>query len=157
MRRTPLVAGLAGLLLAGSLAGCASPTEKYCSTLKDDKAKLQKLASSSDTPGRQVLHGSLAVFEDLKQAAPQDIAGDWGDFVFAWRSLVDAFDAAGVDPSTFTPDKRPAGVSEAEFEAIKQAAAGLEEEPVRLAARRIEDHAQTICKVDLGGGGLGGL
>ena len=155
--RRPWPAVLAGLLLVSSLAGCASQKETYCSTLKSDNAKLQKLAGSAGKPGAQVLHGSLAVFEDLKQAAPPDIAGDWDDFAFAWKSLVDAFDAAHVDPASFDPEHRPAGVSEAEFAQIKQAAAALQAEPVQLAARRIEDHAQTICKVNLGGGGLGGL
>jgi len=155
--RRPWLVGLAGLLLVSSLAGCASQKESYCSTLRSDNARLQKLASTSGRPGSQVLHGSLTIFEDLHRAAPQDIAGDWDDFSFAWKQLVDAFDAAHVDPATFDPEHRPAGVSEAEFEQIKQAAAALSAEPVRLAARRIEDHAQTVCKVSLGGGGLGGL
>ena len=156
-RRTLGVAVSAGLLLVGSLAGCSSPTESYCSTLKDDKARLEKLSGQSDEPTTAVLEGSLRVFEDLQDAAPQDVAGDWDDFVFAWRSLVDAFAASGVDPSTFMAGKQPEGVSKSELEAIRQAAAELQSEPVTLAARRIEDHARTICKVDLGGSGLGGM
>ena len=148
-------AALAGLLLASSLTGCASPTEKYCSTLKDDKAKLGKLADSSDKPQAQVLHDSLALFEDLHDAAPKDVAGDWGDFVFAWRSVVDALDEAGVDPGSFDPAHPPAGVSTAQVQAIEQAAEELRSDKVTAAATRIEDHAQTICKVDLGGSGLG--
>lgn len=146
----------AGLLVTGSLAGgCASPTEDYCSTLKADKARLEKLAATSDKPGTDVLHGSLTVFQQLEDASPQDIHGDWSDFVFAWKNLVEAFDAAGIKPSQFDPAHQPAGMSDAEFKQITEAAAGLRSEPVRLAARRIEDHAQTICKVDLGAG-LGG-
>ncbi len=146
---------MAGLLLVGSLAGCASDTEKYCSALKDDKAALQKLASSSDKPAGDVLHGSLRIFEDLQGKAPHDIAPDWNDFVYAWRSVVDAFDAAGIAPPDFTPDKKPAGMSTGQFHAIKQAAAELGSQKVQGAAGRIEDHGRTVCKVDLGGSGLG--
>jgi len=151
----PLVGTLVGLLLASSLVGCASHTERYCSTLKDDRAQLQKLASSSDQAQGQVLQGSLAIFEDLQSKAPHDVAPDWDDFVFAWRSVVEAFDAAGTDPSRFTPDKKPAGMSTGQFQAIKQAAAELGSQKVQAAAARIEDHAQTVCKVSLGGPGLG--
>lgn len=151
----PLVGTLAGLLLASSLAGCASQTERYCSTLKDDKAQLQKLASSADQTHGQVLQGSLAIFEDLQNKAPHDVAPDWNDFVFAWRSVVEAFAAAGTDPSRFTPDKKPAGMSTGQFQAIKQAAAELGSQKVQAAAARIEDHAQVVCKVSLGGSGLG--
>lgn len=151
------MAGMAGLLVVSSLAACSSPTESYCSTLKDDKARLEKLAGASGRPTTATLEDSLRVFEDLQHAAPQDISGDWDDFVFAWRSLVQAFAASGANPADFTPGRRPPGVSEAEYKAIQEAAAGLQATPVRMAARRIEDHAQTICKVDLGGGGLTGL
>ncbi len=66
-----------------------------------------------------------------------------------------AFRAAGVDPAHFDPAHRPQGVTTGQFQAIRQAAAKLDSEPVRLAAARIEDHARVVCKVDLGGG-LGG-
>jgi hypothetical protein len=150
-----LVGMLVGLLLASGLTGCASDTEKYCSTLEDDNAQLQKLASSSDKRQGQVLKGSLAVFEELQSKAPHDVAPDWNDFVYAWGSVVDAFDAAGIGPSQFTPDKKPAGLSTGQFQAIKQAAAELGSEKVQAAAARIEDHAQAVCKVSLGGSGLG--
>ena len=153
--RTAGAGALAGLLLVGGLAGCASPTEKYCSTLKDDKAELGRLASSSDKPQGQVLRDSLGVFEDLQDAAPQDIAADWDDFVFAWRSLVDALDEAGVDPGDFDPAHPPAGVSKAQVDQIEQAAEELRSDKVTAAATRIEDHAQSVCKVSLGGAGLG--
>jgi hypothetical protein len=147
-------AAVAALLLATVPAGCASQQEKYCSALKDDNAQLKKLAS--DKPAGEVLHRGLAIFQDLQSKAPQDIAGDWADFTYAWKSLVDAFDAAGVDPAHFDPEHQPAGVSTGQFQAIKQAAAELESQKVQAAASRIEDHAQSVCKVDLGGSGLGG-
>jgi hypothetical protein len=151
-----VLAGVAGgLLLVATLTGCASQTEKYCSTLKDDNAELQKLASGSDQPAGRVLDRSLAIFEELQGKAPHDVAADWNDFVYAWKSVVDAFRAAGVDPARFDPARRPPGVSTGQFQAIKQAAAELDSETVQAAAARIEDHAQTVCKVDLGGSGLG--
>jgi hypothetical protein len=151
----PLVGTLAGLLLASSLAGCASETERYCSTLKDDTARLQELASSSGKAQGRVLNGSLAIFADLQDKAPHDVAPDWNDFVFAWRAVVEAFDAAGTDPSRFDPDQKPAGMTTGQFQAIKEAAAELGSQKVQAAAARIEDHAQTVCKVSLGGSGLG--
>jgi hypothetical protein len=150
-----LAAPLALVLLGGGLAGCGSSTDDYCGALKDDKARLEKISSSSKSPTTADLRASLGIFEDLQGRAPQDVQGDWRDFVTAWRSLVEAFTDSGVDPGVLAAGKTPTGASAAELREIRDAANGLQAEPVRLAAGRIEDHARTICKVDLGGG-LGG-
>ncbi len=144
------------VLVAAGLSGCASHTERYCSTLKDDSAALKKLSAESGKPGGEVLQRSLAIFTELRSAAPPDVAPDWNDFVYAWKTVVDAFAAAGVDPARFDPSRRPPGVSTGQFQAIKQAAAELGSQKVRAAAARIEDHARTVCKVELGRSGLGG-
>ncbi len=145
-----LAGAVAGLLLVTALGGCASQKEKYCSTLREDKAALSKLAGASSKG--DVLGRSLTLFTDLRDQAPPDVKQDWTQFVDAWKAVVDAFHAAGVDPRSFDPAHRPAGVSTGQFQSIKQAAAALESEDVRLAAARIEDHARVVCKVDLGGG-----
>ena len=144
----PVAGALAGLLLVSSLGGCASQKEKYCSTLRDDKAALTKLASAKG----DVLARSLRMFTELRDRAPQDVKADWTQFVGAWQAVADAFHAAGVDPRHFDPAHRPAGVSTGQFQSIKQAASELRSEDVQLAAARIEDHARVVCNVDLGGG-----
>jgi hypothetical protein len=146
---------VAGVLILSSLSGCASQTEKYCSTLKDDNKTLQKLASGSkDQTGDQISQ-SLDVFKDLQGKAPQDVADEWDTFVTAWQDLSDAFDTAGVDPGKFKKGVKPSGVSEGQYDAIKRAAEGLQSQPVLDAAQGIEQHARDVCKVDLGESGSG--
>lgn len=147
-RLRPVAGVVAGLLLVSALGGCASQKEKYCSTLRDDKAQLTNLAAAKG----DVLGRSLSLFTELRDQAPPDVKEDWTQFVGAWQALVDAFHAAGVDPRHFDPAHRPPGVSTGQFQSIKQAAGDLSSEDVRLAAARIEDHARAVCKVDLGGG-----
>ena len=139
-------------LLATTLSGCGNQRDEYCSTLRADTATLARLASASGRAHTDVLARSQAVFTDLRQKAPPDVAGDWADFAGAWQHLVTAFRAAGMEPDEFDPRQRPPGVSTGQFQAIRQAAAKLDSEPVRLAAARIEDHARVVCKVDLAGG-----
>jgi hypothetical protein len=150
----PVALATAMMLLLGGLTGCASRTESYCSAMKHDQAQLQRLASSSDHKGRDVLGQSLVVFKDLQSKSPDDIAPDWDTFVYAWSGLTDALHAAGVDPATFRPGRKPAGVSTGEYRAITQAASELGSAKVLDAAHRIEDHASSVCKVDLAGSAL---
>lgn len=147
MRRALLASGI---LVLASASGCADQTEKYCSTLKDDKQALTDLAKNADKPGSDLFGESLAVFEELRDDAPDDIIDEWDTFVFAWQGLADAFEEAGVDPRDYQPANRPPSVSDAEAKSIEGASLELASPRVVDAGDGIEQHARDVCKVDLG-------
>jgi hypothetical protein len=150
-----VVTVVAGVLFLGGLSGCASQTEKYCSTLKDDNKTLEKLASGSDKQTSDQISQSLDIFKDLQGKAPPDVSGEWDTFANAWQDLSDALDTAGVDPSQFKKRAKPAGVSQGQYDAVKRAAEELQSQPVLDAAQGIEQHSRDVCKVNLGGSGSG--
>lgn len=154
-RASSVRAAVALFLLLGVLTGCASQTEKYCSAVKDDNKTLQKLASTSGKSSGDVVGKSLDIFKDLQDKAPHDVTAEWDTFVSAWQGLSDALHSAGVDPSQLEAGKKPAGVSEAQYQAVTGAAEELRSQRVLDAAQGIERHASDVCKVELGGSGLG--
>ena len=138
------------MLVLASVSGCADQTEKYCNTLEDQQQALTDLAKNADKPGSDLFGESLAVFEELRDEAPDDMVDEWDTFVFAWQGLADAFDEAGVDPGKYQPVNRPPGVSDAEAKAIEGASLELASSRVVDAGDGIEQHARDVCKVDLG-------
>lgn len=143
-------AAVLGIVVAASLAGCATETERYCDAIEDQKQELSDLAARSADPDTDVLAETLAVWQDLHEAAPDDIADEWQTLVFALEGLVDAFDAAGTAPSEYNPEEPPAGVSEEEAQRLEDAAAELASRRVTAAGDGVEQHAKDVCKVDLG-------
>jgi len=138
------------VLLAASLAGCASQTESYCDTLADRREELTDLAVRSDEPGTEVLEQTLDIWRDLEDEAPDDIADEWSTLVFGLEGLIDAFDAAGTNPGEFDPASPPPGVSEEEADQLRDAAAELASKRVAAAGEAVEQHARDVCEVDLG-------
>ena len=157
-RRTALV--VAGLLLTAGLTGCSNGTESYCSTLKDDQKRLDSLATQAAKPGEQgvrALGDTVGVLSDLRDAAPEDISDEWNTLVGALQGLVDAVQATGHPLGDFAGGTRPEGVTTGQYDAVKQAASELQSTRVQQAGKSIEQHAQDVCKVDLGSGLGGGL
>jgi hypothetical protein len=137
------------LLAPAVLTGCADQTETYCDTLRDQRQALTDLAASSREPGSDMFRDGLAVFDQLRDDAPDDIRDEWDTFYFAWEGLADSFDAAGITPQQFQAGDPP-GASGPEVDAIEDAAAELASARVVDAGNGIEQHAQDVCKVDLG-------
>lgn len=147
------------LLLTPGLGACTSSTQSYCSTLKDDQQQLKRLAAQSAQPGprgARALTGTVALLGQLRDKAPSDVAGDWDTLVRALHGLADAIGSTGASPGDFGPGKKPTGVTAGQLQAVHQAAAELQAMPVQQAGASIEQHAQDVCKVDLGSG-LGGV
>lgn len=153
-RRTVVV--LAAVVAAATtLVACSgSDQDDYCAALTDEKATLERLSQRADDPAGGALSESIDVFERLRDASPEDIRDEWTTYVIAWQGLESALERAGVDAGVFTEGERPEGVSEAELDAVRDAADKMRSQPVVDAAGGIEQHATDVCGVDLGGSGL---
>lgn len=142
-----------GALVLTASAGCASAQERYCSTLKDDKPRLESLGKAAATPGSDVLGTTLTLLESLQRKAPPDVRPDYDTVVAAYQALEGALGAAHVDPKRWRPGTRPAGITDGQYRSITQAAHGLVSSDVLAASAHIEDHAQQVCEVNLSGNG----
>ena len=158
LRRTALV--VAGLLVTTGLTGCSHGTASYCSTLKHDQKKLESLATRAAKPGEQgvqALGDTVGVLSELRDEAPDDISDEWNTLVGALQGLVDAVKATGHPLGDFSAGTKPDGVTSGQYDAVQQAATELQGTRVQQAGKSIEQHAQDVCKVDLGTGLGGGL
>lgn len=139
--------------LAASLTGCGSSQQSYCSTLKSDKARLATLSAQTAKPGAagsRALRRTVDVLDALRDKAPDDIHDEWVRVSDAFRGLQQAIADSGADPGDFRGGRRPSGVTSGQVRAVQQAAAELQATPVQQAGKSIEQHAQDVCKVDLG-------
>lgn len=144
MRR--LLVGAVVLPLA-ALASCSSdPEEAYCDEVSDVRSDLAAAALTAGDEEGAYLGPVLRVLEDLRSASPDDLRDEWDTFVFAWRDLVDVLEETGVDPTTFDPDQRPAGLSQEDFDQILAVGRELGTPRVRDAVRVISDHAVAVCE-----------
>jgi hypothetical protein len=150
---------LVGVLLAAGLSGCSGGTSSYCSALKDDRTQLTRLAVESAKPGAKgadALARTLVLLDGLRDKAPDDIADEWNTLVDALQGVADAIKESGAAPGDFAGGTRPQDVTSGQYQAVQQAVAELQTTRVRQAGASIEQHAQDVCKVDLGSG-LGGV
>lgn len=156
--RTTL-AGLAGAVLTAALLTSCGSGASYCSTLKAEQPQLKRLSAQVAKPGAAGSHAldqTVTVLDGLRSTAPDDISADWDTLVQALGGLRDAVRASGAAPGDFAAGKRPTGVTQGQYNAVTQAAAELQATPVQQSSASVEQHAQDVCKVDLGAG-LGGL
>ena len=147
MRRTT-AAALVCVVLTG-LGGCSSRTEQYCAALEDRQQALRELADGAGAGDRDFLGESIAIFEDLRDGAPEDVVDEWDTVIVALQGLDRSLRDAGLTSAEFTPGQRPEGVTEAQMNAIEGAAEDLRATDVAEAGNGIEQHAQDVCKVDL--------
>jgi hypothetical protein len=150
--RRAAAAVVATVLLSAGLTACTSSTESYCSQLKDDQKKLKSDSANAAKPGSDALGDTVSLLTGLRDKAPDDISDDWDTLVAALQNLEDAIKATGADYGAFASGKKPPGVTDGQFNAVKEAAGELSSTRVQQAATSIEQHAQDVCKVDLGGG-----
>ena len=141
---------LAVVVLAASLTSCSSdPEGNYCDELAGTRDRLVTLALGSGKDQGAYLEPALRLFEGLRAKSPSSLRDEWDTFVFAWSDLVEVLDETGVDPTTFDPEKRPAGLSKQDFDRVRAAAAELGSARVRDAVRGITEHADQVCDVSL--------
>jgi hypothetical protein len=147
--RGPAVVAALAAVLAG-LTGCGDDTKPYCDELRTQQQRLVDLAGEAGRPGADIYDDSLEIFGTLREAAPDDVRDEWDTLYFAWEGLVEGFDRAGTTPQEFDPENPPPGVSDAEVQALEDAAAELRSRRVVDAGDGIEQHAKDVCGVDLG-------
>jgi len=150
MLRAARALSFGGVLVCSLLSGCASSTESYCSALGAQENELADLAGAARNPDGDLFGDSLALFEGLREEAPDDIVDEWDTLVFAWEGVAEAFAEAEVSPQDYQPGDTSGGVTEDEAQAIADAAQELGSARVVEAGNGIEQHASDVCKVDLG-------
>ena len=141
---------MTAVVLTTLLTGCASDEERYCEALADEQKTLTDLAEQAAGADADVLTPTLASFEQLRDAAPDELSDEWDTVVFAYQALADAVAASGVDPAGYRPGSKPEGLSKAEERRLAAAASKLRSTRVAEAGSGIEDHANEVCGVDFG-------
>ncbi len=132
------------------LAGCAEDAEDlradYCEVVRERQAELSEIMAE-DSP--TTLLRALPVFRDLAEEAPPEIADDWTVLVDAIEDLQAALDDAGVQASSYDPERPPADLTEEERAAIERAAAELLHPRTDAAFQAVDQQARDVCKTPL--------
>jgi hypothetical protein len=136
--------GAALLLLVTLLTGCGG--RSYCDSVKSHQADLGTIIS---TGGRGALLQALPVFEDLRAAAPADVADDWQLLVTRITALRNALTDAHVDPASYDPEHPPTGLTPAQRTAILRAAAGVGAADTRQALADLQQEVLDVCHTPL--------
>jgi hypothetical protein len=133
-------------VLAMTVTGCKSDQEKYCDSVKDHQQQLTEVLGGG---APNALLKALPIFRDLADGAPDDIRDDWKVVIDALEGLQDALDDAGVDPATYDRDNPPAGLSQADKDAIDQAATVLGSQDTQTAFNAVDQEAKDVCGTPL--------
>jgi hypothetical protein len=145
------VAGLVAALtmgLAGGLTACGEddPYADYCAEVK---AQQKALTEAQAAGGATALIDALPSFRALQEESPRDIADEWDLIVGRVEALVEALEAADVDPSTYDRDQPPAGLSDDEKTAIDAAAGELTAPSTVQASEGVQQQALDVCQTPL--------
>lgn len=139
------------------LVGCSSDDndpyaipdrfQDYCDEVKSLQATLgDALASGGDSSG---LIKALPSFRSLAAKAPDDLADDWDVVIEKIQKLVDALDAAGIDPETYHRKHPPHDLTKQQRGAIDAAALGLVSTVSADAMSSVQQQARDVCKTPL--------
>lgn len=147
----------AAAVLLVAVSGCGSDDDdpyavperfqEYCAEVETHQADIgEALNTGGEATG---LIKALPSFEALAAKAPDDIADDWEVVVERIGELVDALDAAGVDPESYDRRDPPAGIDQEQKEAIDAAAVALVSATTGLAMSSVQQHARDVCGTPL--------
>ena len=142
-RRAGLLAALAAAPL---LAGCATPQERYCETVREHQRELGEVRAE---PGAPALLDALPIFRDLAEDAPDDIRDEWRTVIEAVERFERAVEEAGIDPADYSRDDVPDGLDADRRRALEEASVGLVQPETRLAMGGVEQHSLDVCKTPL--------
>lgn len=158
--RAVVRSGAAAVVLAATLglAGCGGSNDDdpyavpdrfqaYCDEVKAQQATIgEALATGGDATG---LIKALPAFRSLAAKAPADLADDWGLVVERIQDLVDAIDAAGLDPETYDRKHPPKDLAKGDRDAIDAAAVALVSTASADAMTSVQQQARDVCKTPL--------
>ena len=146
---------LGASLLAGCGGGGGNSTDTYCKDLKAAKADFSGLSSS--TPDFNKFDQIIKTFHKLAKDAPSEVEPDWKTLDGALTTLQKDLADAGLSMKDLGPISQgqlPPGMTQEQLGALApklQAAFGkLDNEKFKKASDKIEKHAKSTCKVDLG-------
>ena len=121
--------------------------QDYCEEVEARQVEISDaLASGGQTSG---LIRALPSFEALAEKAPDDISDEWEIVIERVRDLVDALDAAGVDPDSYDRRNPPPGLGAEEKATIDAAAAALVSATTGRAMSGVQQQARDVCKTRL--------
>jgi hypothetical protein len=122
------------------------PFAAYCDEVKAQQAALSEDLAGGETTG---LIDALPEFEKLASKSPDDLRDEWHTVTSRIGSLVDALESAGVDPATYNRRKPPAGLSDADRDAIDAAARSMARPEMVQALAGVEQQARDVCRTPL--------
>ncbi len=145
----PIVVRMAMLAAASTLVvGCGEddPFEVYC-----QEVKAQREALSEDLAGGTAtsLIDALPEFERLQDKAPDDLEDEWAIITSRIGNLLEALEAAGVDPATYDRRKPSTNLTDDERSAIDAAAQALATPAMAAALDGVEQQARDVCKTPM--------
>ena len=114
----------------------------YCATVEEHRPLIGVALKAGPTTG---LIRALPSFEALSKKAPDDIADDWAIVIDSITGLVDALDAASVDPASYDRSAPPAGLTREEKGRIDAAATALAAPATAAALAAVEQQARDVC------------
>lgn len=141
-----LAAALACVVPLAGLAGCATPQERYCETVREHQQELGEIRAE---PGAPALLEALPIFRTLAEDAPDDLRDEWRTVVDAVEEFERAVEDAGIDPEEYSEDRVPEGLDAEQRRALEEASVGLVEPRTRLAMGGVEQHSLDVCKTPL--------
>ncbi len=155
IRRVSSLAAIAALVVA--LGGCGSDDEDpyavpdrfedYCDEVEARQVEISNaLAEGGRASG---LITALPSFEALAAKAPDDVADEWDVVIDRITGLVDALDAAGIDPDSYDRRNPPKGLDADERAAIDAAATALVSSTTARAMSGVQQQARDVCKTGL--------
>jgi hypothetical protein len=151
------VAACAAVVLLGA-AGCGNDDEDdpyaipdrfqdYCEEVESRQVPISDALSSGGQASGLIR--ALPSFEALAEKAPDDISDEWEVVIDRIRELVQALDAAGVDPDSYDRRHPPAGLEAEERAAIDAAATALVSAATGRAMSGVQQQARDVCKTQL--------
>lgn len=140
------LAAIAGLALVGTmLTGCGG--QDYCEAVKANQSELGSIANAGSPTGALQ---ALPILQTLEDKAPGDVQDDYQLVVTRIQALQQALDDAGVDPSSYDATHPPAGLSSAQRQRIRDAAARLAASDTVQGLATIQQEVLDVCHTPLG-------
>ena len=146
MSPRPARAGLAVALLLLPLLTACGGHQGYCDRVKDHQSEIASATSNGDQTGVLQL---LPAFQDLHDAAPDDVQDEYQLLVTRITALRSALDDAGVDASSYDPQHPPPGLTATQRADIRQAAAQLAAPDVAQALTSVQQEVLDVCHTPL--------